>query len=366
MKFTSIEELNHIPSLYSYFKEEEEKKRLDFEKRRQDHENYLIERKKIEQKRVFNRLYQFQLLYNFHSMFNVARYIQNKQIKQFENFLNGVIEEDQDQFIEIKAIEREKFTYYDYILNKEKTFKDKLERLNLRYKKAILYLEKIIDRNNLNDNKLIVNKLVYTYPNINYVNLLENYHKYYNLIESNRFKEIMLKVYNKTHKTKISSYTKSFDKWLIAFPFIVERKINGIKAKLREQNKNQIKSRKAKENYKNSELRLHTLIKMLNSKGYYGFNLDLLRSKMKNLENDEIILDMINEFSDMKGNDNDMLEITKDNPYNNQQIKDINEKQDYEYLEYLNENLEQLTNLEMNDYIKLCEIYNYLDGDLQE
>lgn len=115
---------------------------------------------------------------------------------------------------------------------------------------------------------------------------------------------ILKKVFKLTHSINTRYTEKKLNNWCDNFINMIDDKVRAIKNK----KKDMIRSKKSKETYKTSELRYLNIIRKIESLGYYGFDETQIRSNMKTLEDDEIITDMINEFSEVN-QDHDMLEI---------------------------------------------------------
>ena len=155
------------------------------------------------------------------------------------------------------------------------------------------------------NNSDLVNRL-----NYNSQYLFDVINTYDNIVSNHVDKrEILIEVYNNTHKSRLS--TDKMNNWIDNFPNMIDNKINALKNKLKNKNKDKSRSRKAKLRYKTSELRFKNIIRKLNSLGYYGFDITQIRSNMITLEDDEIITDMMNEFSEVN-QDHDTLEIIGD------------------------------------------------------
>lgn len=154
-------------------------------------------------------------------------------------------------------------------------------------------------------------------------------------------KKLMLKLYNRIYENKARSYTKDFMEFYEhRFDDNLERKISKEEKRIKDINKDLAKSKKAKERYKTSELRLFNLMAMIESKGYYDYDLKSLREKMlelKNSDNDGIVGDFIkNDLRDESG-DSDMLYVDE-----KKLIDDYSTMQEYyqqrsydDYLDYL-------------------------------
>lgn len=185
----------------------------------------------------------------------------------------------------------------------------------------------------------IATKLDYTSPK----NKLYETRELYNSLNLSREdqKKMMLRLYNKVYENKAKSYTKDYMEFYEhRYDDNLEGKIRSEETRLKEKLKDPAKSEKAKEQYKTSELRLYNLMAMVESKGYYDYNIKALRETMlelKNGENDEIVGDFIKTFKDEYGTDSDMLYIdegktTKDYT----KMREYYEQKSYdEYLEYL-------------------------------
>ncbi|MHA1291130.1 MAG: hypothetical protein ACTSQJ_00510 [Promethearchaeota archaeon] len=79
-------------------------------------------------------------------------------------------------------------------------------------------------------------------------------------------------------------------------------------------NQNRVKA--AKKAYKTSELRVQNIIRSLNSKGYFSFDVVQIRDMIRNkFDDDEIIETIVNSFSDECGIDSDMLEVDYDKQF---------------------------------------------------
>lgn len=145
-----------------------------------------------------------------------------------------------------------------------------------------------------------------------------------------RFYEIMEKMYDQTHKSKISD--QKLKEWSERFPDMMDRKMDSEKRKLKKKLKDISKSRKAKERFKTSQLRNQNIMRQLESIGYFAINRDSKMAKMKSgLENDEIILDIIQEISDPYGSDHDMVEINYDDQFK-RKIKEYEDRYKYVYI----------------------------------
>ena len=122
----------------------------------------------------------------------------------------------------------------------------------------------------------------------------------------------------------------------------MERRIRAEENRLKKKLKDPRKSREAKERYKTSELRLHSLMNSVESRGYWDYNIDSLRSTMnelKNSENGDIVDNFITTLDDQVGNDNDQLFISDATKIKEHlQMADYYERKSHDqYLEYLNQ-----------------------------
>ena len=114
---------------------------------------------------------------------------------------------------------------------------------------------------------------------------------------------ILKKVFKLTHSINTRYTEKKLNNWCDNFINMIDDKVRAIKNK----KKDMIRSKKARETYKTSELRYLNIIRKIESLGYYGFDESQIRDSMKSLEDDEIITDMIQEFSE-ENSDHDQLE----------------------------------------------------------
>ncbi len=162
----------------------------------------------------------------------------------------------------------------------------------------------------------IVSKLDYTKSNIKLDKALTLWYS----LDDIDFKEIMIKVFNLTHKRQITSWNKTIEDWSNKYPDIVSRKINGIKKKLKEASKDLAKAKAAKDRYYSSEnlnFRFPTIKKMLDSRGHLNISEFSVWSSLKTnykWENEEIV--------------NDLIAHKNDNPDNDIQIEDAYERKE--------------------------------------
>lgn len=159
---------------------------------------------------------------------------------------------------------------------------------------------------------------------------------------------ILKEVFKSTHSINTRYSNEKLNNWIDNFPNFIDSKIQAIKNK----KKDEVRSKKQKKRYKESHLRFLNIIRKMNSLGYYDFNEDQIKPKMKLLEDDEIIQDLINAISDQFGNDHDML-IINENKQNHPKEDYYVQKEEEDYYEYLIINHEILTERELNDFEKL-------------
>jgi len=143
-----------------------------------------------------------------------------------------------------------------------------------------------------------------------------------------KYNEIMVQVYKNTHKSTLSG--GRLNEWINNFPNMIDRKIETEKRKLKEKLKSPKKVKASKRVYITSPLRNRNILDKMAKLGYYSINTKSKTEKMKaGLEDDEIIADLVEEISDPRGGDHDMVEINYD-----KQFKDHLEayKERYKYV----------------------------------
>ena len=156
-----------------------------------------------------------------------------------------------------------------------------------------------------NDDILSQNELI---ERLNYktqylYDVINTYDTYMSLFDDSMKRVILKKVFKLTHSVNTRYTEKKLNNWCDNFINMIDDKVRAIKRK----KKDMIRSKKSKETYKTSELRYLNIVRKIESLGYYGFDESQIRDNMKSLEDDEIINDMINEFSEVN-QDHDMLE----------------------------------------------------------
>ena len=173
----------------------------------------------------------------------------------------------------------------------------------------------------------LVQKLNYKSNKTNLDKALELYYS----LDNSIFNIVMINLYNLVQKIQFKRFSKKVENFANNYPEIINSKNNKIKKIIKLKNRNIKRIKSSKETYKTNILRLDTLCFTLEKLGYYGFNINLLKSKMielKNDDNDVIISDFIENIDD---NDNDLLEID-DNKLIEAYQKDI---------EYLKDDIEE-------------------------
>ena len=213
---------------------------------------------------------------------------------------------------------------YEKETGKNAIWHDKTTKGYKNWLKKNSELEEIADRlnyNNLHRNKLY--KIKELYESLN--------------LSKEDEKEMILKLYNKTHKRNIGSYTKTFwEFYNHIYEDELDRKINSETRKQKDRMKDPKKAKQQKERYKTSELRFLTLKKNLDKNGYQYDSVEV-RGKMKYLENDEIIGDIkaqqSEETGDIGSNEVDWEVIDK---VNYQEMAEHYEQKTHDdYFEYL-------------------------------
>ena len=133
--------------------------------------------------------------------------------------------------------------------------------------------------------------------------VVNTYDTYMSLFDDSIKRVILKKVFKLTHSINTRYSEKKLNNWCDNFINMIDDKVRAIKNK----KKDAIRSKKSRETYKTSELRYLNIVRKIESLGYYGFDESQIRSSMKSLEDDEIINDMIQEFSEVNS-DHDQLE----------------------------------------------------------
>lgn len=166
-------------------------------------------------------------------------------------------------------------------------------------------LNAILEKYNLNNNDSKARLLNYEDQSINLYEALELYYS----LDDSEFKEIMVETFNLTHKGQFKSWNKKIDVWSNKYPDIVNRKINGIKNKLKQARKDPVKSREMKERYYSEKMisfRFPTIRKMLNTRGHLNVSDSCIMQSLKayyKMSNDEIMNDLIAHKNDHPDND---------------------------------------------------------------
>ena len=300
------------------------------------------------------------MINNNYNWFNNPNYLNSVYYELSYNFnltekiklfyaLNDVITINLKELFDIEYIQK----YKEYL--KRLTF----DVVNIKFPLYDILKEELIIELEINDelkeyipneihltNDDLINRLNYK---TNYLfDVINTYDKYISNHANKR--EILTNVFKMTHKSMI--YNDKMTHWIDNFPNMIDNKIRAIKNK----KKNLSKSNKAKIRYKTSTLRLKNIIRKMNSLGYYDFDEREIKPKMKLLEDDEIIQDLINEFSEVN-QDHDMI-IYDDSKILKDPLKDYYiQKEEDDYYEYLQFNEEILTKSELNDFNKLKTKY---------
>lgn len=185
--------------------------------------------------------------------------------------------------IKYDPMDKEKQEKFEEITNKKAIWNGKTTKVYRKWlekESELEYLSKKLDYTK-NTNKLYEIQELYNKLNLNKEDL----------------KKLMLKLYNNVYKNKIESYTKDFNEFYDhRFYDNIERKIRVEEKRLKKLQKDPKKSKEASERYESSELRLYNIMSQMESKGYFDFNINEIRGKMKHLKDDEIIHDLIEEL----------------------------------------------------------------------
>lgn len=172
------------------------------------------------------------------------------------------------------------------------------------------FLENINQEYSNNDLILMLN---YNNSNNRLFDIINTYDKY--VSNHNDKFEILKEVYKLTHKRMIKD--NKLSQWIENYPNLIDNKIKAIKNKIKKKNKDPKRSKKAIKQYQTSELRLKTLVQMIESKGYYNPNLDEIRNRMielKTSKNLDIVNEIIENLDDLN-NDHDMIEFDENKQF---------------------------------------------------
>ncbi len=177
-------------------------------------------------------------------------------------------------------------------------------------------LNALLQKYNLTDQESKSKLLNYENKKIDLYEALELYYS----LDDSEFKNVMLEVYNLTHKNPIKTWNKKVKEWSNKYPDIVNRKINGIKNKLKNTHKDSQRSKESKDRYYSKQMisfRLPTIRKMLDSRGHLNVSDSSIEQALKayyTMSNDEIM--------------NDLIAHKNDNPDNDIQVEDLFEKKE--------------------------------------
>lgn len=230
-----------------------------------------------------------------------------------------------------------------------------------------------------NENKLdeIAHSLNYKRPGAKYYKIQEFYENGLSEYPDALFKKIMFLTYNKMFPyKKARSYTKDFEVFFEnRFISVVDRKLQAAKMKQKAKMVDPYKSKKSKERYHGTvdPFHLYNIIRKMHSMNFFDYDLDLIKTNMLEMDDDELVQDMIkNTYGTSKsiqgediliGTDEDQADFL----YMDKQASEMDADLDYqkhfeeqsieEYLTYLEG--EGLRNtVEYQDYRnKLLELY---------